>query len=125
MAPAQHMEMKMKHAMAAMYTGIDDEAVPGIGDPLLFCDRITDGHQPTEERDIRILKFGHRDHMFSGNNERMCRRLGIDIVERDHHIVFIDERSGNGPGDDFAKEALAHEVVPFLKPDFPNRAANS
>ncbi len=41
MAPAQHMEMKMKHALAAMRTGIDDEAVPGIGNPLLFCNRIT------------------------------------------------------------------------------------
>ena len=44
-APAQNMEMKMKHALAAMYTSIDDEAVPGIGNPLLFCDRITGRHQ--------------------------------------------------------------------------------
>jgi len=63
--------------------------------------------------------------MFSGDDERMRRRLGINIVERDHHIVFIDERCGNGPRDDFAKEAFAHEVVPFLNPDFPNRVANS
>ena len=35
--------------------------------------------------------------MFSGNDERMRRRLRIDIVERDHHFVFIDERRGNGP----------------------------
>ena len=48
MAPAQNMEMKMKHALAAMHTGIDDEAVPGIGNPLLFCDRITGQHQTPE-----------------------------------------------------------------------------
>jgi hypothetical protein len=41
MAPAQYMEMKMEHALAAMHTGIDDEAVPGIGNPLLYCDRLT------------------------------------------------------------------------------------
>ena len=63
--------------------------------------------------------------MLSGDDECMRRRLGIDIVERDHHIVFIDEGCRNGPRDDFAKEALAHEVVPFLNPDFPNRVANS
>jgi len=63
--------------------------------------------------------------MFSGDDERMRRRLGIDIVERDHQIVLIDDRRGNGPRDDFAKEAFAHEVVPFLKPDFPYRVANS
>ena len=48
MAPAQDMEMKMKHALAAMHTGVDDEAVPGIGNPLLFCDRITSRHQTPE-----------------------------------------------------------------------------
>ena len=45
MAPAQNMEMKMKHALAAMHTSIDDEAVPRVDDPLLFCDCITDQHQ--------------------------------------------------------------------------------
>ena len=63
--------------------------------------------------------------MFSGDDERMRRRLGIDIVERDHHVVLVDERRWNGPRDDFAKDALDHEVGPFLKPDFPNRVANS
>ena len=63
--------------------------------------------------------------MFSGNNERVSRRLGIDIVECDDHIVFVDERCRNGPRNDFAKETFAHELGPFLKPDFPNRVANS
>ena len=48
MAPAQDMEMKMKYALAAVGTGIDDEAIAGIGDPLLFCDCIT-GQQQTPE----------------------------------------------------------------------------
>ena len=48
MAPTQDMEMKVKHALAAMYTGIDDEAIPGIGNPLLFCDRITGQQQAPE-----------------------------------------------------------------------------
>ena len=48
MAPAQNMEMKMKHALAAMHTGIDDEAVSGIGNPLLCCDRIAGQHQTSE-----------------------------------------------------------------------------
>ena len=47
MPPAQNME-KMKHTLAAMHTGIDDEAVPGIGNPLLSCDRITGRHQTPE-----------------------------------------------------------------------------
>ncbi len=125
MAPAQNMEMKMKYALAAMDTGIDDEAISGSGNPLLFCNRIAGQHQTPEQPDIRILKLSHRRHMFPRNDERMRRCLGIDIVERDHQIVFIDKHRRDGPCDNFAKEALTHEVVPFLSPDFPNRVANS
>ena len=125
MAPTQNMEMKMKYALAAMDTGIDDEAIPGSGNALLFCNRITGQHQTPEQPDIRILKLCHRRHMFPRNDERMRRCLGIDIVERDHQIVLIDKHRRNGPCDNFAKEALAHDVVPFLSPDFPNRIANS
>ena len=115
----------MKHALATIDTGIDDEAIPGISNPFLFCDFIAGQHQTPEESHIRILQFGNRGEMFSRDDERMYRRLGIDVVERNHQLVLIDERCGNGPCDNFAKEALAHLVVSFLKPDFPNRLANS
>ena len=45
MTPAQNMEMKMKYALAAMDTGINDKAIARISNPLLFCDRITSQHQ--------------------------------------------------------------------------------
>jgi len=125
MAPAQNMEMKMKYALAPMDTGIDDEAISGSGNPLLFCNRITGQHQTTEQPDIRIVQLSHRRHMFSRNDERMRRCLGIDIVECDHQIVLIDKHRRNDPCDNFAKEAVTHEVTPFLSPDFPNRVANS
>lgn len=125
MAPAQNVEMQMKHALAAMRTGIDDDAVPGVGNTLQFRDLTAGQHQTSEQPTIRVLQFGHRDHMFSGDDERMRRRLGVDIVECDHHIVLIDERCGNSPRDNFAKETVTHEAGPFLKPDFPNRVANS
>ena len=63
--------------------------------------------------------------MFSGDDERMRRRLGIDIVERDNQVILVDEHRRNGSRNDFAKEALTHEVGPFLKPDLPNRVASS
>ena len=45
MAPTQNMEMKVKHALAAMRTGIDDDTVPGIGNPLQFRNLVPDQHQ--------------------------------------------------------------------------------
>ena len=125
MSSAQNVEMKVKHGLATMYTGIDDETIPGIGDSLQFRNVVAGQHQMSEQPDIRILHFGNRRHMFSGDDERMSWRLRINVVERDDHIVFIDERRWNGSPDDLAKDAVAHEVVPFLKPDFPNRVASS
>ena len=125
MAPPQDMEMKVEHALAAMRTGIDDDTIPGIGNPLQFRNFVAGQQQTSEEPNIRILQFGHRRDMFSGNDERVRRRLGIDIVERDHRIIFIDQGCGNSPRDDFAKETFTHVVGPFFKPDFPNLAASS
>ena len=48
MTSAQHMEMKMKYALPAMSTGIDDEAVPVAGNPFLFGDFIADQHETPE-----------------------------------------------------------------------------
>lgn len=125
MAAAKNMEMKMKHALASILTGVDNDAVARAGNPLQFRDLIADQQQAPEQSYIRVLQFGDRGYMFPGNDERVRRGLGIDIVERDDHVVLIDERRRNGPRDDFTKETVAHEADPFRKPDFPNRVANS
>jgi len=124
-APAQDMEVKMKHTLATMGTGIDNEAIPGIGNSFQIRDLVAGQHQTPEQHDIRILQLGNRGEMLSRDNEGMYRRLGIDIVERHHQLVFIDERCWNSPRNDFTKKTVAHLVASFLKPDFPNRAANS
>lgn len=125
MAPTQNMKMEMKYALASVRSGVDDDPVPGLGNPLQFRDLTADQQQPSEQLSIRVLQLSQRDHMFSGNDQRMDRRLRIDIVECDHQIVLIDEGCRNSPRDDFAKETVAHGAVSFLKPDFPNRVANS
>ena len=124
-APAEHVEMKMKHALAAVRTGIDDEAIPGICNSFQIRDLIAGQHQTSEQHTIRIMKLGNRGEMLSRDDERMYRRLGIDVVERNYQFVFIDEGCGNCFCDDFAKETFAHGVVSFLNPDFPKRVANS
>ena len=65
MAPAQHMEMKVKHALAAMHTGIDDDTVPGIGNPFLFRDLVTGQHQTPElARHPNLEVRQSRPHVF-------------------------------------------------------------
>ena len=48
MAPAKNMEMKMKDTLAAMRTRVDDDAVAGVGNPLLVRDLVA-GQQQTPE----------------------------------------------------------------------------
>jgi len=83
--------MKMKHTLATVGTGIDDEAIPGICNSFQIGDLVAGQHQASEQHTIRILKFGNRSEMLSRDDERMYRRLGIDVVERDYQFVFIDE----------------------------------
>ena len=42
---SQHMQMQVKHTLAAMRTGIDDETIPGIGNPLQFRNLVAGQHQ--------------------------------------------------------------------------------
>ena len=46
MTPAQNMEMKVKHALPAMRTGVDDDTVSRVGNPLQFRDLVTGQQQP-------------------------------------------------------------------------------
>ncbi len=52
MAPAQDMEMKVKHALTAMCAGIDDKTIPGIGNPLQFRNFVAGQYQTPEKPDI-------------------------------------------------------------------------
>lgn len=125
MAPAQDMQMEVEHALAAVRSGVDDDTVPGLGNPLQFRDLTANQQQLSEQLRVRIVQLSHRNHMFPGNDQRMDRRLRIDIVECDDQIVLIDECCGNSPRDNIAKKTVAHGAVSFLNPDFPNRVASS
>ena len=52
MAPAENMEMKVKHALATMRTSIDDEPISGIGNSLQFRNVVAGQHQTPEKSDI-------------------------------------------------------------------------
>lgn len=90
MTPAKNVEVQMEHALTSMGTRVDDDAVPGLDYPLQFRDLVTGQHQTPQQPGIRILQLGNRSHMFSGDDQRMGWRLGIDIVKRNHQFIFID-----------------------------------
>src|SRR3982751_4776078 len=43
--------------------------------------------------------------MPSGDDEHWRRSLRIDVVEREHRFVLVDDRAGNLAGDDAAEQA--------------------
>ncbi len=55
MTPAQDMKMEMKYALASVRSGVDDDPVPGFGNPLQFRDLTANQQQPSEQLSIRIL----------------------------------------------------------------------
>ena len=49
--------------------------------------------------------------MLSRYDENVRWRLGIDVVERQHRVVFIDQVARDIPVANLAEEAAAHEVA--------------
>ena len=61
----------------------------------------------TERCFVTILGFIERVKMFSRHDQDVVRRLRIEIVECDTHVVLKQARRGNLIRDDLAKDTIA------------------
>ncbi len=67
MSPAQYMEMQVKHALTTILTGIDDEAIPGIGNSLQFSNQVTRPASTVRAaRHPNLLARQSTSHVFGG-----------------------------------------------------------
>ena len=67
MSPAQDMEMKVKHGLATIRTGVDDEAIPGISNSLQFRNFVPGEHQTSDQPSIQIFVARQsRSHVSGG-----------------------------------------------------------
>jgi len=50
--------------------------------------------------------LGHRGDMGLGDDQKMDRRPGVDVMKRQKFIIFIDFFAGNFASNDLAKDAV-------------------
>lgn len=73
-----------------------------------------DGRSPSGELADNLVVIGHerieRLDVTFGNDEDVGGRLGIDVVEGEYPVVFVNDGSWNFPSDDAAEQAGGHTL---------------
>lgn len=108
--------MKMLDGLPRMVSTVGDDAEAISRKPLLCGDLSNDFEHMGNRSGIICIHMSGGWNMLLGNHQDMHGRLGIDIVEGQNAIVFIDLFRGDFSSDDFTKQAVVH--TQFLLPLF-------
>ena len=105
MPAAEQMQMQMVDRLAAIVACVHNDPVTMI--QLFFaCNLRRRRHHMTDQRSIFSQRLRGGDNVLPGNNQKMCRRLGIDVGEADAAFVFVHAASRYGAGYDLAKQTV-------------------
>ena len=107
-APGQNVCVNMVDRLTAIATGVehDPEAVGVCGTD--FC---RNGHDFSGKRRIRAREFCDVVVVCTRNNQHVCRRLRIDVVERNHPIGRVHERRRDVASGNTAEQAVHDQIV--------------
>ena len=89
-AAAEQVQMQVKDALARILADVPDEPIAGRGDTLGLRHHVRRAHHRRQEWPIRGLNGVDPCDMAAWNDQRMRRRLGIQVAEGHHIIVAID-----------------------------------
>src|SRR5574340_2257 len=129
---ADYMDMQMEHVLPTAAASIDHSANP-VGQTLLLR-QLRRKQQRSEERAVvALVAVRQRIHMLLGDDHEVHPRDRVDVVKRQHLVIFVHLPAGNFTGHDFAEYAVAHasphgseERDAFsARPETPSRRASS
>lgn len=99
----EKVQVKVRDFLAAVGSGIGDEAEAGGGDVEFTRDFGGGDHQVAEQGGIGGGGLPHVGEVILGNDDDMDRGLGVDVVEGEAVVVLVDDLGGNLSPDDFAE----------------------
>jgi len=105
----------MEHGLSCILPVIDDHPVTALIKAPFGSDGLGNKEQVPDELTVRDNKTVNVGNMFFRHDERMDRRLGIDVLKSDRMLIFVDYCCGDLSLDDAAKQAVrsqAHFVFP-------------
>ena len=103
-AAAKQMEMQVIHCLAAVFTGVDDDAV-AFAEAFAAGDLNSSLEKMAEEFAVRCIGVIERGNMFAGNDENVHGRLRMKIREGVTMLILVDGGGGDGALGDFAEYA--------------------
>ena len=109
-ASAQDVDVQVRHALAAVLAVVDDQPVAAFVQSQFGRHFGGLEQQVAEQLVVFRLGLGQARDGFFGNHQNVLGRLGIDVAQREHQVVFINDGRGNFPRDDFFKQCLAHNL---------------
>lgn len=119
MASAEQMEVEMIHGLAAVFAGVDDDAI-AFAKALVAGDCGGCREEVAEQIAIRGAGIVERGKVFAGNDENVDGRLRVEIGEGVTELVLVDGGGRDGTIGDLAEEA-GHGVTSLARPVY-NRA---
>ena len=105
----------MENRLSGVKAVIDDHPVTALIKTLFGSDGLGNKEQVPDELTVRDNKTVNVGNMFFRHDERMDRRLGIDVLKSDRMLIFVDYCCGDFSRDDLAKQAVrspAHFIFP-------------
>ena len=118
MPATQQMQVQMKHGLAGTAAVVDHGAI--AGEQVAFRGQLCRYQlQFAKQRLVSVLRIVQRGKMLSRANQNVRGRLGIDVFEREHVVVFIDKLRGNLLRADFAKKAVWVHKLFYLRGPCP------
>jgi hypothetical protein len=111
LAAAKHMEVEMGDFLAAVAAVVGDESISCFVQTQHASNLLGKRRQSSHRLGINILKTLH---MLFGDDEDMDGSLGIEIVEGEIVIVFVNGVVGNLPFDNLAENTHTLLLLVFF-----------
>jgi hypothetical protein len=103
------MDMEMIHRLAPVGFTVDHKAGPLFGAALFHGQLLGLKEQIAQKAAVRGVHLHDIPDMLFGDYQKMNRPLGGNVVESQHPVIFVNFPTGNFPGDNFTKNAVAHD----------------
>jgi len=89
------MKMNMIYRLPSVTVTIENSPVTAIGDSPLGGDLLCREVHFPQHFPIIIRNIIGGGYMLAGNNQNVMRRLGIDVIESEDRIIFMDDITGD------------------------------
>lgn len=100
--------MQVRHGFACVRAVVEDEAIATLVEAEFVGDFRGFEQQVAENLMVFRCGFGDAWDGFLWNDKHVRWRLRFDVAEREHEVVFIDNRGRNFAGGDFLEKGFAH-----------------